>query len=257
MTARLITIPFSHFCEKARWALELCGVPYEEDPHLPIFAYLATKRAGATRTVPVLVDGDTIVKDSTDIIAWADAHRPATLLPADGVDRSDALALEDDFDRHLGPATRRWAYFHMVDRKDLVRFLLRDVPRWEAVGFRATRPLAVAFLKRGLKIDAAGAERSRTKIDETFHNVGSLLGDGRRYLLGDRFTVADLTFAALAAPVLFPPEYGVALPSPDELPGPARAQVETWRRSPPGQFALRLYAEHRHRGARATVTASA
>ena len=100
-------------------------------------------------------------------------------------------------------------------------------------------------LPRRLKIDAAGAERSRAKIDEAFSNVGALLGDGRRYLIGDRFTVADLTFAALAAPVLLPPQYGAPLPTLDMFPAPAKAQLETWRRSPPGQFALRIYAEHR------------
>ena len=49
MPATLVTIPFSHFCEKARWALELCGVPYEEDGHLPMFHYVAARRAGALR----------------------------------------------------------------------------------------------------------------------------------------------------------------------------------------------------------------
>jgi len=49
MSARLITIPFSHYCEKARWALELCGIAYEEDGHLPVFHYAATLRAGAKR----------------------------------------------------------------------------------------------------------------------------------------------------------------------------------------------------------------
>jgi hypothetical protein len=37
----------------------------------------------------------------------------------------------------------------------------------------------------------------------------------------------------------------VALPPLDTFAGPARARIETWRRSPPGQFALRIYAEHR------------
>jgi glutathione S-transferase len=96
-----------------------------------------------------------------------------------------------------------------------------------------------------LKVDAAGAERSRAKIDEAFSNVGALLGDGRRYLVGDQFSVADLTFAALAAPVLLPPKYGKPLPTLDVFPAEARAQLETWRGSPPGQFALRIYADHR------------
>ena len=31
MTTRLITIAFSHYCEKARWALDRAGIVFEED----------------------------------------------------------------------------------------------------------------------------------------------------------------------------------------------------------------------------------
>ena len=245
MTARLITIPFSHYCEKARWALELAGVAFQEEGHLPLFHYTATIRAGAKRTVPALIDAGTVIPDSTPIIAYADAHRPGSLYPADPALRDEALAIEDELDRHLGPATRRWLYFQLLDRKDIDHIILNGVPRWEQFALKAARPAAIAYLKRSLKVDAAGAERSRTKIDEAFSAVGAQLGDGRRYLVGDKFSVADLTFAALAAPILLPAQYGATLPSLDVFNPAARAQIETWRRSPPGQFALRIYAEHR------------
>lgn len=248
-SARLITIPFSHYCEKARWALDACGVAYDEEGHLPMFHYTATLRAGAKRTVPALIvkdgGGKQVIPDSTPIIAYADSKRPGTLLPADAAQRDEALALEDAFDRQLGPATRRWTYNELIHRKDLDHVLLHGIPRWERVALRAARPVAVAYLKRGLKIDAAGVERSRQKIDEAFANVGAYLGDGRRYLVGNRFTVADLTFAALAAPILLPPQYGVPLPPLDALSAAAQERIAVWRSSPPGQFALRLYAEHR------------
>ncbi len=241
---RLITIPFSHYCEKARWALERCGVAFEEDGHLPLFHYLANRRAGAKRTVPVVVDGEQLITDSTDIVAWADARKPGTLIPV-GATRTEALALEDELDHQLGPATRRWGYFHLLPRKDLDHLLTRGVPGWQAAALKVTRPLAVALLKRGLKIDAAGAERSRAKIDEVFARIAERLADGRRYLMGERFTVADLTFAALAAPVLLPREHPVGLPQPEEFPGAAQEQIAAWRASPAGQFGLRIYSEHR------------
>jgi glutathione S-transferase len=241
MATRLITIPFSHYCEKARWALERVGVAYTEDGHLPLFHYLPARRAGGSRTVPVLVDGKTVIADSTDILAWADARDPGALLPADPVDRAAALQLEDDLDRELGPATRRWAYFHLLPRRDLEHLLVRGVPRWERLALAATRPLAVRFLARSLKIDEAGAERSRRKIEAMFERVGELVADGRRFLVGDRFSVADLTFAALAAPILMPPAYPVALPSLADFEGAPRERLEAWRASPAGRFGLRLY----------------
>ena len=246
MTAvRLITIPFSHYCEKARWALERCGIAYEEDGHLPIFHYLANRFAGARRTVPVVVAGDTRITDSTAIIAWADTQRPGTLLPTAGAAREEALALEDELDNQLGPATRRWAYFHLLPRKDLDHVITRGVPRWQKLALKVTRPIAVGLLKRGLKIDAAGAERSRAKIEETFGLLGELLADGRRYLVGDRFSVADLTFAALASPILLPREHPFGLPQPEEFAPAPRAQIEAWRATAAGKHALRIYVDHR------------
>lgn len=245
MTTKLITIPFSHYCEKARWALDRCGVVYEEDGHLPLFHYLATYRNGAKRTVPVLVadDGKTVVRDSSDIIAWADKQRPGSLIPIAGAEH--ALAIEDDLDNHFGPATRRWGYYYLLPNKATDKVITAGVPAWERTLLKLSRPLAVSFLRRGLKIDAAGVERSRKKIESAFARVGEILGDGRRYLTGERFTVADLTFAALAAPILLPPEHPVQQPAVDLFPREAREQIEAWRRTPAGRFALRLYADER------------
>ena len=33
----LITIPPSHYCEKARWALDYARIPYREERHPPLF----------------------------------------------------------------------------------------------------------------------------------------------------------------------------------------------------------------------------
>src|ERR1041385_3068211 len=203
MTAKLITIPFSHYCEKARWALDRAGIAYREDGHLPLFHYLANMRVGGKRTVPVLVDGKQIVRDSTDIIAWADAKKPGCLIPLAGA--REALDIEDDFDNRLGPATRRWGYYFLIPNRDADAIIAAGVPRWERSLLRISRPLAVRFLKRSLKIDEAGVARSKLKIDAVFSRVSDVLRDGRPYLMGDRFTVADLTFAALSAPVLLPP----------------------------------------------------
>jgi glutathione S-transferase len=247
MTATLITIPFSHYCEKARWALDRAGVSYDEDGHLPLFHYVANFRAGAHRTVPVLVvrDGDkkTIVRDSTDIIAWADSQKPGSLIPLSGAD--EALAIEDDFDNHFGPATRRWGYFYLIPNRDTDQHIAFGVPRWERSLLKLSRPFAVRFLQRTLKIDRAGKERSQKKIDDTLARVDEVLRDGRRYLTGDRFTVADLTFAALAAPILLPPGHPVQKFGLELFPDDARAQIDQWRHTRAGQFALRLYADER------------
>ncbi len=80
---------------------------------------------------------------------------------------------------------------------------------------------------------------------QTFDAVAQLLSDGRPYLFGERFTAADLTFSALAAPVLVPAQYGVPLPQPDELPVRMAAVVRELRSHPAGAHALAMFARHR------------
>ena len=74
-----------------------------------------------------------------------------------------------------------------------------------------------------------------------FDAIAARLADGRAHLTGDRFTAADLTFAALAAAVVLPPEYGVPLPQPEDLPSPVRDDVERFRAHPAGVYALALF----------------
>jgi glutathione S-transferase len=108
--AILITIPLSHYCEKARWALDRVALPYTEQAHAPLLHRLATKRNDGG-TVPVLVHGSGRFIDSTDILVHADAVCGGDLLyPRDAAMRREVDALEERFDAELGPHTRRWTY---------------------------------------------------------------------------------------------------------------------------------------------------
>jgi len=51
----------------------------------------------------------------------------------------------------------------------------------------------------------------------------------------------------LAAAVIVPREYGVALPQPETLPRPIADLVERARAHPAGRYALVLFAGQRHR----------
>ncbi|MCB9749727.1 MAG: glutathione S-transferase [Myxococcales bacterium] len=249
---RLITIPFSHYCEKARWALERCGVEFEEDGHPPLLHWIAVRRAGGRRTVPILVTpGGPTLCESADIVRWADRQAPAGrgLYPRERAARTDIDALIEIFDNKLGPATRRWGYGQLLGRPgDMRRLLTRDVPRLEArAASLGVRPIS-SVIRRAMRIDAAGVQRSLARIESVFSLVGERLADGRPFLTGDAFTAADLTFASLAAPSILPAPYDARFPPLDQFPPAAAQQIERWRETPAGQLTLRAYAE---RGARA------
>ena len=90
MARRLITIPISHYCEKARWSLDRAGVAYEEDAHLQGFHVAASKLAGGSGTTPVLVTEDAgVLGESADVLAYASRHGPPELgLYGDGLTRN-------------------------------------------------------------------------------------------------------------------------------------------------------------------------
>ena len=245
---RLITIPISHFCEKARWALERAGLPYEERAHLQGIHRIAVRRAGGGLTAPVLVHGDEVLDDSSDILEMASAEGPPELrlYPEDAAEAAEVRALEDDFDERLGPEARRYMYFQLGESRDLaLAYGTKGVPAWERRSFPVTYRPITAVVNRVLEVDAETAAESEAAVDATFEEVGERLADGRPYLCGDRFSAADLTFAALSAAVLVPPEYGVPLPQPEELPEPMASKARALRETPAGAHALRMYREER------------
>jgi glutathione S-transferase len=244
----LVTIPISHFCEKARWALDRAGLDYTEKRHIQLVHWAAVKRAGGGMTAPVLRTREGVYDESPEILRYADEHAPgmAPLYPADEAERADVVALEQRFDTVLGPEGRRWLYHQVFkDAKRFAPWNLTGVPRWERRMFPFVLAPAKLVIRRYLGVSEQSVNTAVTRVDEEFDAVAGLLSDGRRYLVGDHFTAADLAFAALAAPCLAPPVYGTPLPQPEDMTAEMAAAVERWRAHPAGQFALRLFREER------------
>lgn len=241
----LLTIPISHYCEKARWALERARLDYREERHIQGMNWVVSKRSRGHGTLPVLICEAGVLAESEAIIRYADAHlREAQRLFPDGADEVTKLCRE--LDAGLGPDGRRLMYAHMLPRKALMlEFNNAGVPRWEDALMRRGWPLIARLGASALKVRADTLERDRPRVLATFDSIAERLHDGRPYLFGERFTAADLTFAALAAAVVVPPGYGTPLPQPDVLPEPVARDVAMFRAHPAGAFALRLFREQR------------
>jgi glutathione S-transferase len=142
-------------------------------------------------------------------------------------------------------------YTHMLAQPKLaLDFNNQGVSAWEDRLLRLGWPLAVRWIERELAIRSGIDAEDEAAVWREFDFVAELLADGREHLCGERFGAADLTFAALSASVVVPPEYGVPLPQPDVLPAHTAALVERAREHPAGRYALRLFTELR----RETIT---
>jgi glutathione S-transferase len=199
----------------------------------------ASRRAGGHGTLPVLVTAEGTFTESEWIVRYADQHLPPERRLFTGDPEVEQLCRW--LDGGLGPDARRLIYAHMLPRKALMLpYNNRGVPAWEARALTALYPIAVRWATRELKITTL--EDDRPRVFNAFDAIAERLADGRRHLTGDRFTAADLTFASLAAAVIVPRNYGVALPQPDALPEPVKQDVEAFRAHPAGAYALSLFA---------------
>ena len=246
---RLLTIPISHYCEKARWALDRAGIAYREERHVQGIHQLIARRAGGGSTLPVLVTPERTITQSAEILSWADERTAPDrrLLPAEPRERAEQSRLCARLDELLGPAGRRLIYVHLLPRRDLVMaFNNAGVPRWEGRALRVGWPIATRFIGHVLGIRPGVEVEDEAIVWREFDAVAELLADGRPYLAGERFGASDLTFAALSAAVTAPPQYGVALPQPDVLPAKTADLVRRARAHPAGRHAMALYERHRH-----------
>ncbi|MBC7986026.1 MAG: glutathione S-transferase family protein [Sphingomonadaceae bacterium] len=102
----------SPYVRKVTACLALKGLAYEIDPITPFFGGDEFARLSPLRRIPVLVDGDLVLNDSTVICAWLDEQFPEPpLLPAAPADRARARWLEEYADTRLGEVLI-WGLFY-------------------------------------------------------------------------------------------------------------------------------------------------
>jgi glutathione S-transferase len=238
-------LEISHYNEKVRWALDYKRIPHVRRALLPGVHMFVTKHlTGDTPTTPVLtVDGQSI-GDSTRIIAAIEERWPEPrLYPKNASQRRRALRLEEFFDEELGPHIRLAAYHELLPRPELVRPLFEHgQPPVARALIRAAWPLVGVLIRRHFSIDAQSAEDSRGRVQAAMDRLESEIRPSG-YLVGDTFSVADLTAAALFYPVVRPPEF--PYPAVSELPPVAKEFLDELGARPGGQWVAEMYRRHR------------
>jgi glutathione S-transferase len=162
---KLYNYPDCPFCQKVRVVLAEKDLEYEkvlvdlrkQDQKRPEFLQL-----NPYGKVPVLVDEDTVVYDSTIINEYLDEEYPIpALMPEDSQGRSQVRTLEDYCDNSFIPPT--------------------------------TVLLAQALKPDGER-DEQRVEQAREELRRCLYFLREKL-DGNQYLVGNHFTLADAAFA--------------------------------------------------------------
>jgi glutathione S-transferase len=254
-TPELWQFTSSHFNEKARWALDYKRVPHVRHSLIPGFHVSIVKRMTGKTHVPVLKLNGEAVSDSSRIIeALERAYPEPPLYPADPQERRRALELEDHFDEELGPYIRRWIFHVILPYPMFVRAaFVSHASLGAQLAHRAVAPLIGVIMRRQMDINPASAEAARGKTLAAMDRLENELRPSG-YLVGDRFTVADLTAAALLSPLVRPPEfpYKAAVP----LPEPLAKIRDSVSNHPAFRWTLQTYRQHRGESAEIATQAS-
>lgn len=234
----LYQFPISHYCEKARWALEYKGIGYDLVNLVPGPHRAVVKKLGATHSfTPVLAHGDKIVQGSEQIIDYTESiqkHPPLT--PTDPEAASMAHEWARFADRNIGIPLRQYFYFHILPRRKLaISLLTEDCAWWSKPLYAFTFPAIRKLMRGGLKINAENAMNARETLLRSLDQIAERL-NGRNYLVDNRFTRADLAVVALLAP---------CWREISNMPGELEAFISTMLNHEALQWARQIYSDHR------------
>ncbi len=241
----LIQFPYSHYNEKVRWALAHKRIPHQvrsllPGPHAPTVLRLT----GQTET-PVVRFGTTVVAGSAQIIDEIERRFPAPpLYPTADADRRRALELQTWLDADVGPMVRRALFSILVRHPDYVceMFAATRGGLTRAL-YRALFPVTRIVMSQSMGI------RGATSIEAGFIGTQSAFDrlaretSTRSFLVGDRFSVADLTAAALLAPAVQLTHPAMALPTP--MPQAVQDWYARWAIHPGAAWVREQYRQNR------------
>jgi len=253
----LETLPISHYVEKVRWCMDKAKIPYEEEKDIGLFWILTTGRLVPTLHIPGL---NISISNSSDILKYLYSHlkcldeeKAKFLEPS-----PKSLELEQKIDK-MGAQVRRYIYYHaLIANKNPDELALKvwgiheaSIPPWQKSILKVTLPILKKSLIALLKIDKENVDGDLKKFEEFFNETDKILSKNQFLLGTEEPTYIDYSFAALAALVVIPDQYGGPRLTLDSRLKFSDFTMETqkyfkkFRNTPSGKFVLKMYAEYR------------
>lgn len=235
---------FSHYNEKVRWVLDHKRIPHRRRSYLPGMHILPMLRLSGQKQVPVWCEDGRAIAGSAAIVDHLERRHPdPPLLPADPTERVRALDVQRYFDDEVGAPLRAAAFAEWLDDGAYMTALFTGHTGALTRGaYRAAFPLIRVAMRADMQLTPTRAEQGLARAVEAFDFVAANAGP-RGYLVGDRFTIADLAAAAILSPAVLPAEFPYPVPQPCS---PAfRGFIERWAAHPGATWVRDMYRRHR------------
>jgi glutathione S-transferase len=207
---KLYQFPLSHYCEKVRWVLDYKDLQYKMVNLAPGPHFKIMKKLGVEKTsVPVIEHNGRIIQNSSDIISYLDDKYPdKCLTPQNEEIRKQALYWETYADEEIG-VTLRLCFYHILleERRTVLSMLTQESSAFTKILLRLIYPILKRKMIAGMNISDQAAAESQERLKAALLKVKDHLAN-REFMVGNSFSRADISVAALAAPILKPDNYG-------------------------------------------------
>ena len=240
----LYIFTISHYCEKARWALDYLEFDADVQTLAPGSHIKVAKKLGLKRgSVPFLKAGDQLVQGSEAIIDWAEEQTTSgkTL----GSSNKEVIDVELRLDKELGVHIRRWFYSEAIlETPELVKpIFTHKLSAWEKLKLSIKWPAIQKIMTSRMDLGYDQGIESLEVVRQEMKWLEGLIDGKSPYLVGDSFTRADLAAASLLAPLVIPKEYSYST----LLRHPPRAKQarSTMMSGPVCQWVAEKYRHHR------------
>ncbi|MBI5924218.1 MAG: glutathione S-transferase [Aquabacterium sp.] len=241
----LYTFAMSHYSEKIRWTLDHCHIPYREVCMTPVFHMLPALRMGkrGQTTLPILHTPSKAIQNSPRILDWLiDNYGPLDVLPSPN--RQAVREVEQRFDA-IGKDVARFLYANSFGKADehILRLWTDHASPGQATFLRVAYPFVRWAFRRKLSITPKRAELALQRITREINWLDTQLADGRLYLINNRFSAADITAAALLAPIACPAQHPVY--GDPQFAASMVDAIKPWRDRKALQWVRQMYDLHR------------
>ena len=239
----LLCIPYSHFVELSRWALQHNKKPFREVGFAPVQHVLPVLNARINGiNGKKFVSSSSVVTDSDDRADMTDEQKeksrrsratavPLLIMP-DGTALVDSWSIaqscvsesfvgiddqsiKDLYDRQLGPLARTYAYFTLLKKKnshiwDKVMTHSSFGSTWVFLYSNVMKSTLTAILVKAFDSHNVELNKAcRKKLVSLFENelLARVRGRKGRFINGDKLSLEDIALASLACPILGHPNY--------------------------------------------------